>query len=129
LVSFFERDTCLTANLAKYFDDHAFSEDIVNYQCGHCSVCHGQVAHLKLSTTTELWPSDATLKEAMHTIENCLSTSKYPISINMYCRFLAGISMPLFTMYKVRKLAGFGLCEQYRFKDIRDKVTCLVEDH
>jgi ATP-dependent DNA helicase RecQ len=126
LVSFFERDTCLTANLAKYFDDHAFSEDIVNYQCGHCSVCHGQVAHLELSTTTKLWPSDATLKEAMHLLENCLSTSTYQISINMYCRFLAGISMPLFTVYKVRKLAGFGLCEHYRFKDIQAKVTCLV---
>ena len=127
LVNFFERDTCLTANLAKYFDDQAFSEDIVNYQCGHCSVCHGKVAHLELSTTTVLWPSDATLKEAMHTLVNCLSTSTYPISINMYCRFFAGISMPLFTVYKVRKLAGFGLCEQYRFKDIQAKITCLVD--
>ena len=126
LVAFFERDTCLTANLAKYFDDHAFREDIVNYHCGHCGVCHGQVAHLELLSTPKLWPSDATLTQAMQTLDSCLSTSKYPVSLYIYCRFFAGISMPLFTTYKVRKLAGFGLCEQNRFKDIQAKITNLL---
>jgi ATP-dependent DNA helicase RecQ len=41
------------------------------------------------------------------------------VSIDTQCRFLAGMSVPLFTRNKVRQLSGFGLCEQQRYSDIK----------
>ena len=48
-----------------------------------------------------------------------------PLSIESYCRFFAGMTVPLFGRHKVRQLSGFGLCEQQRYQAIRDKLTNL----
>ena len=46
-------------------------------------------------------------------------------SIEIYCRFLAGLTTPLFTKNKVRQLAGFASCEKLPYQDIRNKVLAL----
>ena len=47
------------------------------------------------------------------------------VSIETYCRFFAGMTVPLFGRNKVRQLSGFGLCEKQRYQDIRDKLQKL----
>ena len=48
-----------------------------------------------------------------------------PLSIESYCRFFAGMSVPLFGRNKVRQLSGFALCEQQRYQAIREKLASL----
>lgn len=127
LVRFFQLDTCLTTNLAKYFDDQAFTDDIVNYQCGHCSVCRGQIAVLEHSQASILWPSDEELRQGMSELtERLAGKIKQPLSLESYCRFFAGMTVPLFGRNKVRQLSAFGLCEQQRYQAIREKLTSLT---
>jgi ATP-dependent DNA helicase RecQ len=126
LVRFFQLDSCLTANLAKYFDDQNFIENITLYQCGHCSVCRGQVATLQHSQVNVPWPSDEVLKKGMADLAERLSGKiNQPLSLESYCRFFAGMTVPLFGRNKVRQIAGFGSCEQQRYQAIRDKLTGL----
>ncbi|MCP4991022.1 MAG: ATP-dependent DNA helicase RecQ [Colwellia sp.] len=127
LVRFFQLSTCLTANLAKYFDDQAFTDDITNYQCVHCSVCRGQVAVLEHSQNKIAWPSDEVLTLAMEGLENRLKDKiNQPLSLESYCRFFAGMTVPLFGRNKVRQLSGFGICEQQRYQAIREKLANLI---
>lgn len=121
LVRFFELDRCLTSNLARYFDDQQAPES-----CGHCSVCRGQVAKLEYSQEPQL-PDDAELTSMMQGLKQHLESKvgKTP-SVGSYCRFLSGISIPLFSRHKVKQLAGFGCCEQVRFEKIREKVSELT---
>lgn len=125
LVRFFELDRCLSANLAAYFDDKRAPE-----QCGHCSVCRGQVAKLEYSRIFEL-PDDEQLR-AMYEVLKRHIASKQPADTSTdvtditFCRFLAGIRTPLFGRLKVSGLAGFGCCEQARFIDIRQRVEQVL---
>ncbi|MEI6895008.1 MAG: RecQ family ATP-dependent DNA helicase [Colwellia sp.] len=126
LVRFFQLETCLTANLARYFDDPAFSANAEIEQCGHCSVCRGQVAQLHHSQANIPWPSDETLTQAMQTLFNHLEGKiNQPLSMESYCRFFAGMTVPLFGRNKVRQLSGFGSCEQQRYQAIREKLKSL----
>jgi ATP-dependent DNA helicase RecQ len=50
---------------------------------------------------------------------------KADVSLDIQCRFLAGISVPVFARNKVRQVAGFASCEQLRYQDIRNKVSQL----
>jgi ATP-dependent DNA helicase RecQ len=134
LVRFFQLDSCLTVNLARYFDDNSFdnkrfdpvSESSTVPQCGHCSVCRGQVAVLQHSQVQIPWPSDETLKQGMTELAERLSGKiNQPLSIESYCRFFAGMSVPLFGRNKVRQLSGFALCEQQRYQAIREKLASL----
>ena len=128
LVRFFQLDTCLTVNLARYFDDAAFVNNNSVLQCGHCSVCRGQVAVLEHSQTQIPWPNDETLKQGMLELAQRLNDKiNQPLSLESYCRFFAGMTVPLFGRNKVRQLSGFGLCEKQRYQAIRDKVASLFE--
>jgi len=120
LVRFFELDRCLSRNLSLYFDDQQAPES-----CGHCSVCRGQVAQL-LHSQKPLWPDDAILRANLQGLSQHLSAKTAgPLSIDIFCRFLAGISVPLFARNKVRQLPGFGSCEQLRYEAIRHKMVEL----
>lgn len=122
LVRFFELDRCLSHNLSLYFDDQRSPE-----HCGHCSVCRGQVAKLAYSQHFQ-WPEPLIIGEALNEFQQQVaSKTEQPISTEMYCRFLAGISTPYFTRFKVRQLAGYGLCEQARYADIREQVQQLIQ--
>lgn len=120
LVRFFQLDRCLSVNLSKYFDDNQ-----VPQKCGHCSVCRGQTAILSYSVQPQ-WPSDEKLVLVLNGLMNHLKAKKnQTLSIESCCRFLAGISVPVFARYKVRKLPGFALCEQLRYEEIRLKVESI----
>ena len=94
LVRFFQLNSCLTLNLARYFDDHFFDQQAYHSSesvphCGHCSVCRGQVAVLEHSQVQIPWPSDDTLKQGMAELAERLSGKiNQPLSIESYCRFL-----------------------------------------
>ena len=148
LVRFFQLDTCLTVNLARYFDDTVFdrnssgnnisdfyqldSKDLTTKsapQCGHCSVCRGQVAVLEHSQAQIPWPSDEMLKQGMLELTQRLKDKiNQPLSLESYCRFFTGMTVPLFGRNKVRQLSAFGLCEKQRYQAIRDRITPLFAD-
>lgn len=120
LVRFFQLDRCLSYNLARYFDDRAAPE-----QCGHCSVCRGQVANLNFSHTP-IWPEDSELIVNLSGFIRHLSLKTgQPTSLESCCRFLAGLTSPVFTRNKVRQLPGFGSCEAQRYTEIREKVLAM----
>lgn len=121
LIRFFELDSCLSYKLSGYFDDQQTPQ-----QCGHCSVCRGQVAKLAYSQQQN-WPSDETLSAALSELQSHLAAKvTTPLSDELRCRFLAGLSVPIFARNKVRQLSGFALCENLRYADIRSKVHRLV---
>jgi len=119
LVRFFELETCLSWNLSRYFDDGNAPQ-----QCGHCSVCRGQVAKLHYSTQNE-WPNDNDIINACDTLKSHLAGKFGELSVNVYCQFLVGLTVPLFTRNKVKKLSGFAMCQQLKYGEIRDKLISL----
>jgi ATP-dependent DNA helicase RecQ len=128
LVRFFELSRCLSHHLALYFDDVNSPEN-----CGHCSVCKGQVAKLAYSSSVH-WLEDIQINRIIDVVEQHLTEKTAGVSSleqgiarsqENICRFLAGISVPVFNRYKVRKLQGFGVCEHVRYEDIRNKVQAL----
>jgi len=120
LIAFFESDQCLNRNLGQYFDD-----DNAPVNCGHCSVCRNQVAQLEYSVHVE-WPKDDALVQALTDLDQHLANKMATqATLTQYCRFLAGLSAPLFNRYKVRQVKGFGLCEAFRYGDILKKVKSL----
>ena len=120
LVNFFELDSCLSRNLSLYFDDRQTAQD-----CGHCSVCRGQPAKLAYSTTPQ-WPDNEQIKSDLNGLQQHLvAKAQQQLSLDTCCRFLAGISVPLFARSKVRQLSGFGCCESLRYQEIREKVSAL----
>lgn len=119
LVRFFELERCLSNNLAQYFDDNS-----VPSKCGHCSACRQHFA--KLSYSQQLpWPSDDTIKAAINNLTQHL-TNHSALSATLYCRFLAGLTLPLFTRNKVRSVTGFGICAHLRYHEIADKVKTII---
>lgn len=122
LVRFFELDRCLSSNLSRYFDDQQAPE-----QCGHCSVCRNQVAKLEYSYHPVM-PDMQKISMAIQGLNEHLSgKSDYALTTETYCRFLTGMSVPLFARNKVRQLSGFGLCGQNRYADVREmlgKISC-----
>jgi ATP-dependent DNA helicase RecQ len=120
LVRFFQLDSCLSINLSRYFDDHSLTQP-----CGHCSVCRGDIAQLKYSMET-IWPTDEELRAHSEKLKSHLSTKvSQPLSLDVYCRFFAGLTMPLFSRNKVKQLNGFSSCEQQRYQEIKTKLNQL----
>ena len=121
LITFFETDRCLSYQLSDYFDDQQAPQ-----QCGHCSVCRGQVAKL-IYTKAQKWPSDESLKQALRGLKKHLADKvTTPLTNELLCRFLAGLSVPIFARNKTRQLIGFGMCENFRYEAIRKKVHSLM---
>ncbi|MGB0938474.1 MAG: RecQ family ATP-dependent DNA helicase [Colwellia sp.] len=120
LIDFLQSPTCLTAGLADYFDDNHAPK-----QCQHCSVCRGNIA--KLSRSLEVnWPSDTAIAQAVEQLNQHLQdkTDK-SITIDSSCRFLAGMTGPWFSRFRVKQLSGFGLCQQLPYANIKKKVNQL----
>ncbi|MEC7482079.1 MAG: RecQ family zinc-binding domain-containing protein, partial [Pseudomonadota bacterium] len=120
LVGFFELNTCLSYNLSAYFDDSQAPNE-----CGHCSVCQGNVAKLSYSNPIPT-PNPDQISEAIAALRAQLS-GKFdgPITSSICCRFLTGMTMPLFTRFKVRQVKGFGSCENCRYADVKAMVDAI----
>ena len=115
MLELFASEQCLSHRLAAYFgDEHA------PRQCGHCSVCRGQVAHL---------PEPPALAPLAGRDRNELCgafINKYQSarggelpSNECLARFLCGISVPLFTRLRARQISGFAVLEDYPYGEIR----------
>ncbi|MFT7108968.1 MAG: ATP-dependent DNA helicase RecQ [Psychrobacter glaciei] len=123
MVRFFELNSCLSANLSRYFDDQKAPQ-----QCGHCSVCRHQIAKLQYSIEHS-WPSDEVFIKNIQAMKQDLMTKKklteQEISNDLICRFFTGISVPVFARTNLRKLEGFALCENLRYQDVLNKIQQL----
>jgi len=117
LIRFFELKSCLSYNLARYFDDNQAPE-----QCGHCSVCRGQAVTLEYSQQPDFVADEVIYEKVDELLSHLASKGVNNIGIETQCRFLAGMSVPLFARNKVRQLSGFGLCEQQRYSEIKAKL-------
>ena len=120
LVRFFELDKCLTRMLSLYFDDSASPEN-----CGHCSVCRGHVAKLEYSNPP-VWPDDDSIQASLHALAlHAAENQIAPLSSETLCRFFSGMTTPLITQFKLKKVNGFGLCEHLRYEEIKQKLSTL----
>jgi ATP-dependent DNA helicase RecQ len=114
MLDLFATEQCLGYRLAEYFGDANAPT-----QCGHCSVCHGQVARLP-----EPPPLPALVDknferlcgDFIHRHEQY--TGGVP-SAERVTRFLCGISVPLFTKLKARAISGFAVLEDYPYAEVR----------
>lgn len=110
MVDLLASETCLTRRLSEYFSDTQLSQD-----CGHCSVClHGGVI---LPSSTELTP----LSEIAFTplCSELMSQLAAYADANMLARALCGLTTPLFTKLKLRRVASFAALEAYPFAEVK----------
>ncbi|WP_460143780.1 RecQ family ATP-dependent DNA helicase [Pseudomonas sp. S2_A02] len=115
MLDLFATDHCLGYRLAEYFGDENAPR-----QCGHCSVCHGQVARLPAPPELPALVDknfEALCGDFIHRHEQ--HTGNAP-SAERVTRFLCGISVPLFTKLKARSIPGFAALEDYPYGDVRD---------
>ena len=110
LLAFFASDTCLSRQLAHYFADKQLQGD-----CGHCSVCAGQVA--RLPSAPELMSLEqfdfVSLSRGI-----CEKLGDRVTSV-LISRFFCGLTTPIFTRLKVRSLTGFAQLDKYRFSEVK----------
>ncbi|MNM77981.1 hypothetical protein D3C81_898630 [compost metagenome] len=114
MLEVFATERCLGNRLAKYFGDHNAPE-----QCGHCSVCHGQVARLPAPPELPALVDKnfaALCGDFIHRHEQ--QTGVIPTAERL-TRFLCGISVPLFTKLKARTITGFAALEEYPYAEVR----------
>lgn len=124
MLEVFATERCLGYRLAEYFGDHNAPE-----HCGHCSVCHGQVAYLP--EPPALQPLED--RDFQHLCGDFIRkhhdyNGQLP-SAECLTRFLCGISVPLFTKLKARATAGFAELEDYPYAQVRAWVQGLTLIH
>jgi len=116
LLAFFASDVCLSRQLAHYFADKQLEVD-----CGHCSVCAGQIA--RFPSVPELMPLQqfdfSGLSRGI-----CEKLGKGATSV-LISRFFCGLTTPVFTRIKARSLTGFAQLDKYRFAEVK----AWVESH
>ncbi|WP_458723280.1 RecQ family ATP-dependent DNA helicase [Pseudomonas brenneri] len=123
MLALFASERCLGFRLAEYFGDTDAPR-----QCGHCSVCHGQIAHLP--SPPGLAPlvdkhfqglcGDFIHRHHQH-------TGSLP-GAERLTRFLCGISVPLFTKLKARGIPGFAALEEYPYAEVREWAEAHLGD-
>ncbi|WP_247840778.1 ATP-dependent DNA helicase RecQ [Pseudomonas sp. MWU12-3103b] len=114
MLELFATERCLGYRLAEYFGDHNAPE-----HCGHCSVCHGDVARLPAPPELPALVDKnfaALCGDFIHRHE--LHTGHVPTAERL-TRFLCGISVPLFTKLKARTISGYAALEQYPYAEVR----------
>lgn len=114
MIGFFQSNQCLSKTLAEHFGDHQLTS-----ACGHCSVCNGQIAVLPTSSQLPPLQQNQVSELAAEFIAACPTLP----SPELITRFLCGLSVPLFTKIKARKMPGFGKLEAYRYQDVRNLVV------
>ena len=121
MINFLQSSRCLTYELAYYFGDVNAPQ-----QCGHCSVCaEGGITLADGSSL--LWPSDEQLILAMNELTQRLAgKTKAPLTQVNYCRFLTGITAPMFARQKVQQLSGFAICEKMPFNQVYEKIATVA---
>lgn len=115
MLALFASDTCLSYRLARYFGD-----DQAPRQCGHCSVCAGQVARLpEAPALAPLVDKNVEVLCGVFSHRHQEYAGSYPPAERL-TRFLCGISVPMFTKMKARAIPGFAALENYPYAEVRD---------
>ncbi|MFM4733018.1 RecQ family ATP-dependent DNA helicase [Aeromonas salmonicida] len=115
LLAFFTSSHCLSQELARYFADEQAPG-----QCGHCSVCRGEVAVLPPLPTLTL-PNEKGLRAWCDPLI-ALCHTRHP---RILTRFLCGIATPLTSRVKAKSLAGFGQLAAHPFAEVLAAVSRL----
>jgi ATP-dependent DNA helicase RecQ len=103
--------------LSEHFDDQQVPQN-----CGHCSVCRGNVATLSVSRESAEIDEDI-VAEAMVGLAMRLNEKLGVVAdTDTHCRFLAGISSPFLTRIRAKSLAGSNICADNRYAEIRTLV-------
>ncbi|MFP6862569.1 ATP-dependent DNA helicase RecQ [Pseudomonas sp.] len=114
MLALFASEQCLSQRLAVYFGDANAPQ-----QCGHCSVCRGQV--VRLPAPPALPPLVELDMQALCDgfVRKHQELKGVEPSAECLTRFLCGISVPLFTKLKARQLSGFAALENYPYAEVR----------
>lgn len=112
MLNLFQSSDCLSYQLAHYFADHNAPT-----QCGHCSVCRGQIASFPQPQQEQ--PELAHLSAW---VDEFVQLSPTAISNAAVARFLCGISTPIITQLKASKLRGYGSMANVSFEHVLKQV-------
>lgn len=112
MLNLFQSSDCLSYQLAHYFADHNAPT-----QCGHCSVCRGQVASFPQPQQEQ-----PELAHFSAWVDEFVQLSPTAISNAAVARFLCGISTPIITQLKASKLRGYGSMANVSFEHVLKQV-------
>ena len=118
MLALFASEQCLSQCLAAYFGDANAPQ-----QCGHCSVCQGQVAHLPEPPALPPLAGQDVRGLCDGFMRKYQELKGGEPSAECLTRFLCGISVPLFTKLKARQLSGFAALEDYPYAEVRSWLT------
>ena len=115
MLALFASEQCLSQRLAAYFGDANAPQ-----QCGHCSVCRGQVA--RLPEPPALPPLAELDMQALCDgfVRKHQELKGVEPSTECLTRYLCGISVPLFTKLKARQFSGFAALDAYPYAAVRE---------
>ncbi len=113
MVGFFENNTCLSFELARYF-----GEEIESDKCGHCSVCQKGPAIVR--NQGDMPPLSTCDFNKLSTAFS--ATAGEHMSVDNLTRFFCGIYTPVFARMKIKSLPYFGKLEKYPLPDVREWV-------
>ncbi|ROM59359.1 RecQ family ATP-dependent DNA helicase [Pseudomonas rhodesiae] len=114
MLELFATEHCLGQRLARYFGDENAPQ-----RCGHCSVCHGQVAHLLPPPSLPALVDKNFMGLCGDFIHRHHEHTGHLPGAERLTRFLGGISVPLFTKLKARTIPGFAALEDYPYAEVR----------
>ncbi|WLH68791.1 ATP-dependent DNA helicase RecQ [Pseudomonas sp. FP2309] len=115
MLELFATEHCLGHRLAQYFGDENAPQ-----RCGHCSVCHGNVAHLPAPPALPPLVDKNFMGLCGDFIHRHHQHTGQLPSAERLTRFLGGISVPLFTKLKARGIPGFAALEDYPYAEVRE---------
>ncbi|HCJ31142.1 MAG TPA: recombinase RecQ [Pseudomonas sp.] len=118
MLALFESCDCLSHRLAAYFGDRQAPQ-----QCGHCSVCRGQVAHLPEPPALAPLANIDVHGRCAEFSQRYQQLKGGAPSTECRTRFLCGISVPVFTKLKARNIAGFASLEAYPYAEVRERLA------
>ena len=113
MLGLFQSSECLSHQLAHYFADHNAPT-----QCGHCSVCRGQVATFPAQENQ--LPEH---EQVVSWVNEFVQLSPTAISNEAVARFLCGISTPLISQLKATKKSGYGAMANVSFDKVIEQVN------
>ncbi|AUW04214.1 ATP-dependent DNA helicase RecQ [Vibrio campbellii] len=112
MLNLFQSSDCLSYQLAHYFADHNAPT-----QCGHCSVCRGQIASFPQPQQEQ-----PELTHLSAWVDEFVQLSPTAISNAAVARFLCGISTPIIAQLKASKLRGYGSMANVSFEQVLKQV-------
>jgi ATP-dependent DNA helicase RecQ len=115
MLDLFATDSCLSRRLAVYFGDEQ-----APVRCGHCSVCHGAIAHLPEPAALPALAQQNLQALCGDFIQRHQTLKGAAPSPDCLTRFLCGITVPLFSKLKARNLGGFAALEAYPYAQVRN---------